>query len=118
MARKTIKKIADLADMGEGLIDKLFQAELERVTVDVIDRPGLATARKLVIELSLEPVMGQDGHIDSVNVACEVNGKVPKQKSAGYSMLCNKGALTFNDHSKDNPRQATLDELPPKGEGN
>jgi len=114
MARETIKTIADLAKVSSGLIDKVFQHELHRITEDVIDRPGLTTARKLTIEISVSPVTDQGGTLDSVKVACEVNGRVPKQKSAPHSMLCKKGELTFNDNSKDNAHQRTLDELPPK----
>jgi hypothetical protein len=112
--KQTISSIADLTKIQSGLIDKVFQAELHRLTEDVIDRPGLKTSRKLMVEISIEPVVGQNGFLDSVNVSCEVNGRVPKQKTAGYSMLCRKGELSFNDVSRDNAHQRTLDEIPPR----
>lgn len=111
--RQTIKTIGDLAKIQSGLIDELFQQELARITLDVIERPGFETARKLVVELTVAPVAGQSGCLDSVHVSCEVNGKVPKQKTSGYSMLCGKGELSFNDQSRDNAHQRTLDEAGP-----
>lgn len=80
----------------------------------MIERPALETARKLSIELTLCPVVGAHGAIESVEFFWECNGKVPKQRGSAYSMLCTgDGVLTFNDFSRDSVHQRTLDETKP-----
>lgn len=108
--RQSIRKIADLSKVKNGLIDALFVAEMNRITQDLIDRPGLGNARKLCVEVCLEPVCGQSGHLESITARFEVCSKVPKQCTDDMSMLCGDGALTFNDLSPEDVHQRTLDE--------
>lgn len=109
--RQTIKNVSDLGKLGNGLLNEMFRQEMERITDDVITRPGVDKPRKMTIEIMVRPIMGQAGSLESVAMSYAVNSGMPKQQSDEIQMLCSKGQLTFNDLSQDNVHQQTIDEM-------
>ncbi len=100
-----------LAEMDGGRIRLAFEAALKRLEADCKDRPGVKTARKLALLVSMEPV-ADDGELDSVNVTFRITDTIPKRQSKAYNMQAVPGGLLFNDASPDDVHQMSLDMAP------
>lgn len=116
MSVRTIASIADLAAVDRGVLDLLFQAEIARILADLHDRPNLAAARKLAVEIQLTPRTGSAGTLEGTAVSFAVKATLPPQRTLGYDMgLKGTNALIFNDLAPENHRQRTIDELAQPG---
>ena len=112
--RVHVEKIADLSLVENGAFAHQFDIELARILDDCRERPSLDAARKLTIEIRLEPEVGDSGALDAIHTEFAVQGKLPAQKSRMYAMVPDGKGLAYNDMSPDRHRQGTLDGLEPK----
>jgi hypothetical protein len=101
--------LESLNSIDEGRIREAVNAALKRCDVDCRDRPALKDARKVTIEISLEPQVGDTGDLHSVDVSFSVSDKQPKRKSRTYNMASVPGGLLFNERSPEDIKQGTLD---------
>ena len=95
-----------------GRVAMAFQAELKRCIADCDDRPGDDKDRKVVIELKLNPITDEQGHLQEVKGKFHIKSSVPNRRSKPYSFGLRRSkagpSLVFNDLSDDNVNQATL----------
>lgn len=104
--------IDQLAKMDGGRLGIVVEQLMRTCQADCQDRPGLGTARKVQITLSLKPEMADNGELESIDVGFEFDVSLPKRKSKTYNMSAVPGGLLFNDASPDDIRQRTLDMAP------
>ena len=104
--------LATLAEMDQGRIRIAFEQALQRLQDDLKDRPAVESARKITLLVSLVPIVGDDGELDSVDVDFKITDTVPKRESKTYNMQATRGGLLFNELSPDEVRQRTLDMAP------
>jgi len=109
--RVHVEKIADLALVENGAFAHQFDIELARILDDCRERPSLDVARKLILEIRLEPEVGDCGALDAIHTEFAVQSKLPPQKSRMYAMVPDGNGLAYNDMSPDRHRQGTLDGL-------
>lgn len=112
-----------LEEFGLDLLGKMDGGRLRITLEDAIrlmhedcrDRPGLKKPRKIVLQISMDPI--QDGNeLESVNVDFSVKATPPGRTSRIYNMRSDKKrGLLFNDASPDAARQGTMDVLPGPG---
>lgn len=112
LKRFTIEELARLADGKEA---HRINNAIEAAARDCNMRPGLDSARSVTIKLEMKPVQGEEGYCETVDVDVVTSLSLPKSRSATFSMATNldgdgRGELHWNDASRDNPRQGTLDE--------
>ena len=101
--------LAVLASMDDGRIREAFEQALKRCELDCKDRPALDEARKVTMAVSLVPVVGEQGDLDSVNIVVKILDTLPKRCSKAYNMKATRGGLLFNELSADDVNQATLE---------
>lgn len=111
--RFSLQSLKDV-DMGRG--DIAFSNELAAAVADINDRPGVKTARKVLIEVTLKPELrqSQSGHsvLEGIETTFEFATELPRRRSSPIKMTPgHDGGLYFNSLSPDNPRQGTLDEV-------
>ena len=112
MAKQTLTFEA-LQNIGGGLLSAGFDEAVERVDHDCRDRPTVGEARKITIEVQLTPAADQRGNLDHVAVAFVLKDTMPKRKTPTYVMKPGRDGLQFNELSRDNPDQGTLDTVTP-----
>jgi hypothetical protein len=101
--------LASLQDLDGGKAVKAFEQHVRRAAIDCMDRPADATARKVVLELELTPVMDQAGECTEVNARFKAASAVPKHQTKLYSLgLRRNGVLVFNPDSPDHIDQTTF----------
>ncbi len=101
--------LASLVDLDMGKATLAFQQHLARAAADCIDRPGDTKPRKVILEISMVPVIENDGSCDEVNSQICVSSKVPRHQTKVYSFGVRKnGSLVFNPDSPDNVSQGTF----------
>lgn len=103
--------IDQLALIDGGRIKEAWEREMKRMREDCQDRPALNKPRQVHIVTSLVPVCGEDGTLESVKVAFDIDHKMPKRQSQVYDMKAVPGGLVFNELSPEDVRQGTLDEI-------
>jgi hypothetical protein len=110
--KRELKSLADVADLDQGAVGEQFKVDLAAVMADVCDRPALKRARKITVELEIEPVAGADGTLRDLNVAVSLKTTAPVSRSQTVSMkwAAKKSALVYNDEAPENADQRTLDE--------
>lgn len=107
---REIEGLAGIAELDGGLPDKMFRKELETVMADLHDRPANNTARKVVLTLSLKPVQSETGRLASIDVEIDTSAKLPRRLAPGVSMRAQGEKLVYNDESRDNVDQMTIDQ--------
>lgn len=70
-----ILRTATLAEIRDGILAHQLDAELVKIHVDCVDRPGLKKARKVKLEISFIP-QGDDP-LDGVEVEFTVTSSLP-----------------------------------------
>lgn len=105
-------ELRSLSTMDGGRIREAFEQTLKRCRDDCHDRPGVAKARKVTLIAMLVPVCDPDGSMASCDVQFEIDDSLPKRVSPNYNMRAVRGGLLFNELSKDDVRQGTLDDAP------
>jgi len=105
-----------LSTIDAGRLRVAWEQAMDRMRRDCYDRPGLEKARKVTLTMTMTPIPEQDGSMRNMDVQFEVSETSPKRESPVYSMKAERGGLFFNDLSKENPNQRTLDDINrPKG---
>ena len=104
-------RIKDIGELDSGrpaaMIDKAIRSAIE----DCSNRPGVARSRKVTVVLEIEPVAGEEGVCEEVNIDVVSSCSLPKSHSKTLNMgVRPNGQLVFNPGSDDNVRQGTLDE--------
>ncbi|MHB8953526.1 MAG: hypothetical protein ACYC4U_11200 [Pirellulaceae bacterium] len=99
-----------MEQLDGGRINEAFMAELRRVALDCEDRPADSKTRKVSLELQIEPIVDDQGQLDSLSGKFHVTSSVPKRRSKSYSFGFRRGGkLVFNDLSDDNIHQQTIE---------
>ena len=102
--------LAELADIDDGRIGLAFDQALKRVSMDCDDRPGDNRPRKVVLEMTVEPVCGEDGVCESVTSQIQIKESLPTRRSKKYDLgLRKNGIFVFQPMSLDNHAQTTFE---------
>lgn len=108
--------LSSMQELDDGRVAAAFIAELKRVVLDCIDRPGDSSARKVQLLFTLTPVIADDGTCESAFGEFKIKSAVPDRKTKGYSFNVNKkGHLIYSSTSPDNVDQTTFDDLDADG---
>lgn len=101
-------KLSTLGDLDDR-IEILFQRHLQNIANDCLNRPAEKTKRKVVVELSFEPVADPDsGDCDSVRITIEARSKVPTFRTKSYPLGVTKAGFRFNSENPSDLRQPAL----------
>lgn len=100
-----------LKDLDSAKTNAIFNAHLKRCVADCHDRPADEKPRKVVMEVTLTPVLDKvTMDCEEVQVQIHVTDSIPKHRTKVYSMGINRaGALLFNPDSPNNVNQGTLE---------
>src|SRR5262249_42381719 len=102
----------NLKNLDFGKISHAFNAEVQRIVQDCMDRPGLEKNRQVSIVFDFWPVTDPaQGLVDceTVGVEAQVTSKIPARKTKVYSMRPHKnGELSFNPDMPEDPDGRTL----------
>jgi hypothetical protein len=110
MARMMLS-LDNLHDFDCGKADAIFRQCLLNAVRDLLDRPGDKNARKVVLQITLKPVLQQDGDVVDAEVEFEAKNSLRSYRTAIRPMAIDRrGNLFFNPDSPDNPDQRTIDE--------
>jgi hypothetical protein len=106
---RTLLSLDTLRDFDFGKAAVTFQAHLKNAVRDILDRPGDKTARAVIMETKITPVVHQDGDVIDANVQFLFSVKIPKFSTAERPLVVSRqGDLFFQKDSPDNPRQSSL----------
>ena len=100
-----------LAELDGGRLREAFDQALARLHSDLEDRPGLASARRLTLQLELKPVCDETGKLDSVDIGFQLDERIPRRKSKTYNARHDGRGLYVSVHAPEDARQGTIDEL-------
>lgn len=95
----------------DGRLEAMFQFHLERARADCMNRPADNTARKVILEFDITPVMDPETReCDATNVVMTGKSKVPDHKSATYKLGVDakKKGLLFDIDSPEDIDQPSL----------
>ena len=108
MGRRELK-LSTLEDLDGGRVTEAWQQAVKRVIEDCRDRPGVNKPRKILIEMSVTPVVDEAGEFDNVNTQFQIKDTTPDRKSKKYSMDWTRGnQLVFDDMSTEDINQNSL----------
>lgn len=99
-----------VAKLDEGRIKEAFEQALKRCMDDCKDRPALPDPRKVQLMATLQPVVGDDGSMESCDVHFQIADSIPKRKSKIYNMKAKGGQLFFNELSTRDIHQRSIDD--------
>jgi hypothetical protein len=103
-----------IANLDGGRVRAAFDQALKRLREDCQDRPALATARKLRMDVILIPTVDEEGNLADVDVRFTMRDTIPARESKAYRMAAlHDGSLVFNELSPTDPGQMTIDEIEP-----
>ncbi len=108
--------VASIEQIDEGRLGKAFLMHLKRLIQDCNDRPKEKKKRKLVMEIDMVPVLGDDGVVETIGAEFEFTfrSKTPDHKSKTYSLRTNKqGQAAFSSESPENADQLTFGDINP-----
>ena len=112
LIKLTLDKMGQI-DSGRAMV--AFQNCLQRAVQDCIDRPGVKTKRKVILEIQVWPVPYVDGNtIDCESISATIKAKcgIPQYETQELDFgFKNNGDLVFNPDSPTNHRQQTFDEM-------
>ena len=103
-------QLSTLSKIDEGRVERAFDFALARLIADCKDRPALDEGRKLSLTITLTPVVGENGELETANATFQVVDTVPKRRSRTYNMKATPSGLLFNEMAPEDVRQTTLDE--------
>lgn len=106
--------LAELANLDAGRVHVAFEQAVSRIVRDCLDRPGDKTPRKVLLQLQVVPVVGEEGQCEECLAEFQIKDSVPTRKSKTYSLATNrKGDLIFSEASPTNIRQTTFEDVDP-----
>jgi len=105
--------IESLSHIAEGQLAACYRKAMDRARADCLDRIGEKKPRTVSVVAKLVPILEQDGAVVDVGVDYEVVSAIPKHVTKTEICRATKeGQLLFNDLSRGNLDQRTLDEMP------
>ena len=106
-------KFENLDSFDDGRIAVAWDQQLSRLMHDLLDRPGLADARKLQLQLNMVPVCDDHGNLIDVKANFQLKPTIPTYNSRTNTLerasVDGATQLIFNDMSED-AEQRTLDQ--------
>ena len=103
--------LRSLAELKGGLVDRMFQAAMNRLAIDLRSAPDIPEWRKVTVEFRAKPTI-EDGELSDVITEVVVHGKCPPRVTSARMEVLSapNGAkqLYFNVDSPDSPDQHTL----------
>lgn len=108
----TMLTMGTLAEIDNGRLREAFEQALRRAQTDCKDRPALEKARKITLQLSMVPIVGDSGDLESCNVEFQIKEALPPRDTRTFNMAADEAGLYFNDLSPKDIRQRSLDEGP------
>lgn len=101
--------LANMKALDDGKAAAAFDAHLQRIARDCLDRPGDATARSVTLQVAVKPIIEDDGSCDRVDAQISVKSTVPQHKTKVYNFgLHRNGQMSFSEFSPDNFDQSTI----------
>lgn len=98
-----------LSVMDHGIPNQMFKNEMKKISMDLIDRKGDATARKVTIEVTLKPVLDPAGNLCHINGEVDIKAKVPPYRTETYQFAATeKEGLFVNTESPKQIDQRTF----------
>lgn len=98
-----------LSVMDNGIPNQMLKNELRKLSMDLLDRKGDATAREVHIKLSLKPVLDPAGNICHVNAELDTKAKIPPYRTETYQLVATeKEGLFINTESPKQVDQRTF----------
>lgn len=77
---RPLESMADLGSLGNGVVDTMVVANLQRLIRDCASRPADKSIRELTIKVRVRPKLTQTGQFDSVVMGVNVAAKVPNER--------------------------------------
>lgn len=110
MARKEFK-VQEIGEIDGGRPAAAINRDIRQAVADCLDRPGDDSRRKVVIEIEVTPNCTQEGFCEDVDIELTTVAKVPRRRSRPVNMRADvKGNLIWNEASRDDVHQGTIDE--------
>lgn len=101
-----------IASMDGGRLAIALAEAIKRMESDCRDRPSLDKPRTVTFMIGMRPVADPDSdELAEVTVKFSIGEKIPKRESLQYTMKPTAKGLIYNDLSKDNPDQTTIDDV-------
>lgn len=101
--------LANLCKLDDGKAERAFLLLCNRAAKDCLDRPGENKSRKILLEVTIAPVMNQDGTADEVTAQLSARSKTPDYKTRQYSFgLRANGIMVFSEDSPADVNQSTF----------
>ena len=108
-------ELGTLLELDGGRIAEAFRQALRRCEHDLQDRPAVKAARTVTLKLTLSPIAGEAGQLESVDCDFVVEDKQPRRKSRTYALRADKdGALFASVYAPEHPGQRTIDDAMPQ----
>jgi hypothetical protein len=101
--------LSNLRHLYLGKADQMFANQIQRAAEDCFSRPGDQTARKVTLEVSVTPVLPQDGDCNEAKVQLRCVASLPKFKTKEYTMALRRGGLLFSRDEDDYAQQSILE---------
>ncbi len=112
MAKGTKLTLENLRLLDLGKATAAFNAEVQYVVQDCIDRAGLVRPREVILKLHFVPEVDKNASFADcagVAVQLQVGSKIPSRKSRVFTMKPHKdGSLEFNPDLPDDPEERTV----------
>jgi len=114
MALKKLE-LRELATISHGRLAAAFDHHLEECIADCLDRPAVNKPRAVTVTVEIRPKDLEKGELETIATVVKIGAKLPGKATAPITMdvrKSQKGAqAVYNDHSPDDPKQRTLDEV-------
>lgn len=101
---------SSLSRIDAGRIAAAFEGEIKRAEADCKDRPATPKPRKVELHVSIEPIVAEDGSLESCDVTFRIKSSIPSRESKTYNMRAGRHGLSFNELSPEDIHQGTLDD--------
>ncbi len=93
----------------EPRLEAVFQRHLASIAQDCINRPREKNKRKIVIEMTIEPVQDPEtGECEHCNISVEARSKVPTHRTKSFQLAPSKAGFRFNSEVPENINQPGL----------
>lgn len=109
-ARPKNLTLQNIGEIDSGRVALAFNHNLRLATMDVVDRPGDKSKRKVQLTVEMTPVLDKNtGALDTINNEFVIKTAMPVLRSAAYPMLPdNEGRQTFQPFAPFDPRQSSF----------
>ncbi len=102
---------ASIATIDGGRIGVALEQAIDRARLDCVDRPALEKPRKILLEVTVLPVIGQE-RLDSCGVTFQIKESLPGRESKTFNMRAGANGLFYNELSPEDAAQLTIEPGP------